>query len=231
MQRFENEPFLGRPARRRPVLSLGPAFPNRTDCAALTALHCTALNCAARSFSPQPLSPSCFIFFLRGVAGAHDNRPPFCHFPRPDRDFNSGFFFFSLLPCPRRRRCAFSDADCHLSVRAASSCRLRQDGGQEETRVGRCRRLRPAQQAAGRQRQQQVQGRLRRHERRGLDRGELCHTTVPFPSPRHPSSPSPPPPPSRHPAPGPPHATAVASSFVPRPRASKRRGLCSASPP
>lgn len=153
--------FLGRLATRRPVLPLRPFhFPSHAP------------------FHHRPsLSPS---FSLGGVAEAQLSSPPFRHLSATRlriliRLFFSTFFFLSfcasLLHCwtGPTSRCALSDAGCHNPVRAAPSCHLRQDGGQEETRVQRGRRGRAPQQAAGRQRQQQVQGRFGRHERRGLD--------------------------------------------------------------
>lgn len=56
------------------------------------------------------------------------------------------FALFSFNHSFRPLAEAFSDADCHFAV-FASSCHLRQDGGQEETRVRRGRGGRTADQA------------------------------------------------------------------------------------
>lgn len=82
-------------------------------------------------------------------------RPPalsdlFCS-PRP------GLATLCLFPLLSSLPEAFSDADCHFAL-GASSCHLRQDGGQEETGVHRRRRQRASEQAPGCQRRQQAQG-------------------------------------------------------------------------
>lgn len=93
-------------------------------------------------------------------------RPPalsdlFCS-PRP------GLATLCLFPLVSSLPEAFSDADCHFAL-GASSCHLRQDGGQEETGVHRRRRQRASEQAPGCQRRQQAQGRRRQGQGRVVD--------------------------------------------------------------
>lgn len=97
------------------------------------------------------LSNDHFPTFTHGIAGlrehlqaAHFRFLSLSHFI---------FFFFTWLRLSR----AFSHADCHFTLRHASSDHLGQDGGQEETCHQHCRGLGATKQKAGRQRQQQVE--------------------------------------------------------------------------